>query len=122
MAIYLYVNMPQGSKEALPQAIAEVVGKQQLTIFANPAELATSLRTALHTGDVVVVQADQAILKELLTCQEFLDVGRLLLILDEMNEETIAMAHQLRPRFLTGFEDGYSKVGAVLGKMLEASV
>ncbi len=120
-AIFIYVRKPEGVGEALANIIGRAVGQHQLTIFASPAELTASLRTALHNGDIVIVQADQNTLAELLACQEILEISRLILILTEINEETIAMAHRLRPRFLTGLDDEFLKVSAVLGKMLEAA-
>lgn len=92
--------------------------QHKVAFFGNVAELTTCLRMTLQADDIVIAQVDRAALAELLRFREVLEVGRLILIMAEIDAESIAMAHQLRPRFLAGPDDDYDKVGAVLATML----
>jgi hypothetical protein len=48
----------------------------------------------------------------------FRDV-RIILVLPDTEEQTIAMAHRLRPRFLTYIDSNIAALGTVVSKMCE---
>jgi hypothetical protein len=120
MALFIHVRR-QDNGESVVTRIRRQLMQQKVAFFGNIAELTTCLRTALQSDDIVIVQADRAALAALLPCREVLEMGRLVLILAEIDAESIAMAHQLRPRFLAGPDDDYDKVGDVVAKMLTAA-
>lgn len=45
---------------------------------------------------------------------------RLVLVLPERDDQTVAWAHKLAPRFIAFADNGYAQVGAVLDKMIRS--
>jgi hypothetical protein len=61
-------------------------------------------------------------LMETLSIRHRIQDANLILILPDREEETIAAAHQLRPRFLTDLQNDLMTVTAVVEKMLKIQV
>ena len=76
---------------------------------------------APHRGEVVaVLQANsQEDLAALLSIRHRLQDIKTILLAPDREEETIALAHQLRPRFLSYINNDLYPVAAVLEKMLK---
>jgi len=76
---------------------------------------------APHRGDVVaVLQANsQEDLAAFLSIRHRLQDIKTILLAPDREEETIALAHQLRPRFLSYANNDLYNVAAVLEKMLK---
>jgi len=76
---------------------------------------------APHRGEVVaVLQANsQEDLAALLSIRHRLQDIKTILLAPDREEETIALAHQLRPRFLSYINNDLYDVAAVLEKMLK---
>ena len=67
----------------------------------------------------VLVPANRGDLLELRTIRPMFRDVQILLVLPDAEEETIAMAHRFRPRYLTCVTDNLSALGAVVTKMCE---
>jgi hypothetical protein len=68
---------------------------------------------------VIIFAADRDDLTKLFLIRELLYDLRLILILPDMDEETVAQGHRLRPRFLSSIHHDFSQAAAVISKMLE---
>jgi hypothetical protein len=71
---------------------------------------------------VILIAADRQALRQLLSLKGFLRRIRIILVLPDDEEETIAMAHRLNPRYLCYLEDNCSELGLVVSKMLGHSL
>ncbi len=115
----IFITPCQGREsESLLRLVADLAPGQQVICCAGLGQLSARLVGSLQDHDIVIVRADRSLLAELLACRTILERGRLILILTDVDEETIAMAHRLGPRFLTGAGAEHARVGAVLVKML----
>ncbi len=75
-----------------------------------------------HPGNelivVVLLAAGKQDLQSILSLRDLLKDVRILMVLTDREKETIAMAHQLRPRFIGYVDNDFFGIGDVLEKML----
>jgi hypothetical protein len=67
---------------------------------------------------VIFIAQDRLALRQLVSLKEFLWRIKIILVLPDDEEETIALAHRLKPRYLCYLEDDCSELGQVVNKML----
>ena len=80
------------------------------------------LPRALQSLPVVIVLAPtRADLQGLLEVQELFENTRLILVLSDADEETVALGHRVRPRFIGYLADGFTEIAAVVRRMLGES-
>lgn len=70
---------------------------------------------------VVLFAIDIIQLARLVALKPHLENVRTIIVLPDLNTETVAMGHQLLPRLLTDTNDDFSDVAAVLSKLLEGN-
>ena len=118
MKVYLYSDQHEAGQE-LQSLVDKQLKPGCLKIFGNIIEMASSLALSLKSKDIVILfVATMHELEELLLMQETFDDVRLILILPQRDPVTITKGHQLRPRYLTFFDNNMSEVCKVLEKML----
>ena len=82
--------------------------------------LAERLKAPHEGGVVAVLQANsREDLTALLSLHHRLQDIKTILLAPDRKEETIALAHQLRPRFLSYINNDFHHVASVLEKMLK---
>jgi hypothetical protein len=101
-----------------------------MTVYSEPGKgttfhvysLSRRLRQPRHNLAVaVLVAASRQELLELLSIRDLLDGIRIILVLPDRQDDTIAKGHRLYPRFLTFADSDFLDVAAVLSKMLRNS-
>jgi hypothetical protein len=72
-------------------------------------------------GEVIaiVVAASKEELADIVSIKDLLVNRRVLLVLPDLDEETVARGHALRPRFVSHIHGNLGEVAAVLKKMIE---
>ena len=99
--------------------IARSLPKAHTELYRTTRTFAESLRKSVYDSTVaVIVAADKDDLLDLSSLRELLWRTRLILVLPDAGEETVALGHSLRPRFISSGGDGLENVAAVLHKML----
>ncbi len=118
MKVYLYSGQHEaGSKFRL--LVLKQLGPDCLKSFANISEMLSSLALSLKSKDIVILFVETLReLEELLLVQETFDDVRLILILPQRDQLTVAKGHRLRPRYLTFIDSNMSGVYGVVEKML----
>jgi hypothetical protein len=111
------------SSEALgsmQDMVARLIPKVRIDPYQTVEELSESLRLSAYDSTVVVIiAADRGDLSDLSSLQQLLWGTRTILVLPDADDETVALGHSLRPRFVASREDGLENVVAVLTKMIE---
>ena len=119
MNLLLYSSMPEGSGERLEKAVGSLVPNERFRIHRTVGELFQGLRQPGNAPAIAILQvADKRDLQDLIFVRDYLGEARLILILPDMEEETVARAHQLRPRVLMKRSSDCSEILAVLEKMM----
>jgi hypothetical protein len=120
MKVLLYTREPAEAGNRLQNFLETHVPGSNPEVYHTIEGLAERLK-APHRGEVVaVLQANSPEdLAALLSIRHRLQDIKTILLAPDREEETIALAHQLRPRFLSYINNDLYDVAAVLEKMLK---
>lgn len=118
MDILLYSPYTNGIAERLQQAVGELVPEEKIGICRTINSLSNHFRQPLGPRVVILLTDDESDLSELVSIRDLLWDVRIILILPDRKEGTIAKGHTLRPRFLSYADSDPVEVVTVLGKML----
>ena len=120
MNVLLYTPGTEESGGPLRSFLETHVPGGRMDVYRTIEGLTEGLK-APHEGEVVaVLQANsREDLSALLSLRHWLQDIKTILLAPDREEETIALAHQLRPRFLSYIDNDLYNVAAVLGKMLK---
>ena len=120
MKLIYYGSTDNGDGKRLQKVIESVVPVDKTEVYRNIVDLGNRLR--IPTSDVsifVLFTKSKAELFGLILMKDMLLNLRILLVLPDGDNETIAMGHTLFPRFLTYADSDFKDVEAVLKKLIE---
>ena len=121
MSVLLYSTLEQGPGERLHAIIKTFVPEREIEVLGTIQNLSDRLREPKHAKDVtILVAASRDELGELLSVSDFLSDLRVILVLPDREDDTVAKGHTLGPRFLSYADSNFIDVAAVLSKMLAA--
>jgi hypothetical protein len=119
MGILVYSKTQSRQADRLMSEIEEVVSKEMILICHSIQSLYVRLCQPGPPPDVtVLLAATRNDLSEILSIQELLAEIRLILLLPDKREDTVAKGHRLYPRFLSYADGDFIDVATVLKKML----
>lgn len=119
MILVYYGTVTDGSRERLQRVIEGLVPKEELEVCGTIGELARRLRQPVSDVTMaVLLAATREDLSQILSVCDLLYYVRIMLILPDQEEDTIAKGHSLRPRFVTYADSDFTDVAAVLSKVL----
>jgi hypothetical protein len=118
MRILLYRKEGGTQGSELMKLIGTAVQDGKGEVHQNIQSLVKSLREPAEEKNIaVLLPADRKDLQDLLSIQHlFRDVPLILLVSDH-SKETMAIAHQLRPRFIDSLQGDYASTIEVLRKI-----
>ena len=120
MNLILYANNNTGSGKQLQAVIEAIVCKNSIEIYRNVERLSKRLCRRRYDVDIaVLLAASHKELQELLAIKELLHDIRIILLLPDNENETIAKGHKLYPRFLSYSDGNFDDVAAILSKMIQ---
>lgn len=115
MALILYLSKGNEFEERLMKIVRETLPKEKVEVYTTIDELSSRIHKSIFDiGVIVLCASNREELRGFLHLRDFLYDLRIILVLSEDDAETIAMAHALRPRFLTWRENNLSSIGSVL--------
>jgi hypothetical protein len=102
------------------ERLKTLVPEDSLELYESIEELARGIRQLYDHHTIVLLQArDREDLLRIVSLGDLLQGLRVVLLIPDREEETISLAHRLRPRFLSNCENNFSDAMNVLRKMLE---
>jgi len=120
MRILLYAEAGEPSGDKLERLIKMRLPEVEMEIYRGTNELSHRLIEPLESINIAVLLiTSQQDLKSILSIQSLLQDVPKILIVPDRKAETIALAHQFRPRFLSDINSDFDEVTAVLKKMLK---
>lgn len=118
MSIVLYSNESGKIAQRLQKIIKGLRPEDRMEFFQNIDLLIERLRKPRGDMNIaVLLSTNRADLLEVLSIKDLFEDIRTILILPDRDDETIARAHRLRPRFITFMDSDFKDVAAVLRKM-----
>lgn len=129
MKLLYYTPVLEGVGQGLQMVIETMVPKEAVEICHTIDSLTQRLRQAKNDFFIfILLAASQKDLSDIFTIRQLLSDLRLILILPDTEEDTIAKGHLLRPRFLYPMpgnlylDSDLAFVSAVLNQMLKMKV
>ena len=120
MKIFLYSKMGDQSADTLEKLIETHLQGVEMAVYKTIDDLSQSLRQPTEdSGVAILLVSNQEDLKNTLSIRYLFQNIRIILLLSDKKAETVALAHQLRPRFLTNINSDFAEITAVLKKMLK---
>jgi len=118
MALILYLSQEGEFEERLRRIVQETVPKEKVEVYRTLEKLSSRVHKSVFDIRAMVLSvSNREELSAFLRLHDFLCDLRIILILSEDDTETIAMAHTLRPRFLTWRENDVNSIGLVLRRI-----
>ncbi|MBN1653242.1 MAG: hypothetical protein JXA30_05640 [Deltaproteobacteria bacterium] len=119
----LLVYVPPGREEVEKLILCDIektIPRSLIEVFRSFDDVKKRLSVPLAWDAVaLLVPIDRADLLNLVALSEFLNGIPVLILLPDQNPETVAIAHQLRPRFLTFIGDDSADLLSVIKKVSE---
>lgn len=120
MNVIVYAAAGQSACLKLHEAIEQQVSEERIEICQTVKELARYFRRPLPDQVVfILLIANKEELIEIMQLRDALRERRVIIALPDDHSHTIALAHKLLPRFLTGPGGDFRDVGIVLGNMIK---
>jgi len=117
--ILFYSSKRQAPGVSIGASLRTLVPDERVETYTSIEELANRLLHLVDHDAIVILQAgDRQELLRILSLRDVLQGVRVILLVPDREEETISLAHRLRPRFLANSESGFSDTMSVVQKML----
>ncbi|HYA48436.1 MAG TPA: hypothetical protein VEG35_01950 [Burkholderiales bacterium] len=118
MNVLFYMRTPGIREDDLLRAVAPFVSRGSLEVFADLESFAGRVRRPKDLPSVALIwNPTKDDLRALASLRVLLGGGRILLVLPDQEEETIALAHRVRPAYITYVDEGISGVVSVLTRL-----
>jgi hypothetical protein len=123
MKVLFYSTAPIEQRSGIEDLVKGMVPAEDLKIYTTLNSLHHGL-TAPDASDAIAIlyPGRHFDLLDIVSVQHLLRDKRVILVTPDQETETLALAHQLRPRFLTHVSGDLSTLQEVLGKMRADSV
>ena len=118
MNVLSYIRTAGRPEDDLLRAVAPLAAGGSLEVFADFPSFAARVRRPKEASSVALVYNPNAPdLRALAGLRELLRDVRVVLVLADQEEETIALAHRVRPTYIAYVDDGISGVVSVLKRL-----
>lgn len=120
MNVFFLSKSQNDTKKRLQRVLWFMLPKKNIINIRTAKELEANLRkSSPETTVAVILYVSKEKLAELIPIKELFEEMNIILILDKKDNETIALGHRLRPRFITYADSDFLDVASVLIKMKE---
>jgi hypothetical protein len=121
MNLFFFIARPGGHEERLLGAVAPIVSHGSLEIFRSFRGFDERVRRPKDAFTAaVVLNPSKEDLRRLISIRGFFKETKVLLVLPDQEEETIALAHKVFPTYIAYLEADASELVSVLRRLAEA--
>jgi len=118
MKVLLYTTASEGIVERAKTVLQSSVS-DGIEVYQTINDLSLRLRGAKDTAIVILLVGNREDFLDLLAIRHLFRNIRIIVVVPDTEHETIAMAHRLRPRYLTYIDGNFLGLSAVVNKMSE---
>ena len=120
MKIFLYSKVNDQSGDKLEKLIKAHLPEVEMAVYKTIDDLSQSLRQPTEDSSVaILLVSNRGDLQNIFSIRHLFQNIRIILLVPSKEAEIVALAHQLRPRFLTDTNSDLAEITAVLKKMLK---
>jgi hypothetical protein len=117
MDVIVYV--PNSGQDDIQQCIEDLIPEKKVKVYKTLEGFSERLHRPVDPDTIVVIIANSCErLSEVIPLRRVLGDIRTLVVAPDQDPETVSLAHQLRPRFLTHARGNLEDLAAVLRKMM----
>ena len=118
MDLFIYSTVSEDKHKHLEELLKAFFPEKKMEVYRTFDNLSQRLKQAVRSETIVLlVPASRQELQEILNKRNLLHGVRTIVVAPDDEMETIAIAHQLRPRFLTYLNNDLEDLAAVMLKM-----
>jgi hypothetical protein len=118
MKVLLYSTASEAIVERAKTVLQSSVS-DGIEVYRTINDLSLRLRGAKDTAIVILLVGNREDFLDLLAIRHLFRNIRIIVVVPDTEHETIAMAHRLRPRYLTYIDGNFLGLSAVVNKMSE---
>ena len=119
MQLLFYASRNDESENRLDAAIRSVSPEETIERFVTLEDFRERLRSIIEPNSIMVLAAvDREELLEMQAFRDMLTEIYIILVLPDREQDTIKLAHLLRPRFLSQTEDDFTDLSRIVAKMI----
>ena len=118
MKVLLYTTASEAIVERAKTVLQSSVS-DGIEVYRTINDLSLRLRGAKDTAIVILLVGNREDFLDLLAIRHLFRNIRIIVVVPDTEHETIAMAHRLRPRYLTYIDGNFLGLSAVVNKMSE---
>ena len=118
MKVLLYTTASEGIVERAKTVLQSSVS-DGIEVYQTINDFSLRLRGAKDTAIVILLVGNREDFLDLLAIRHLFRNIRIIVVVPDTEHETIAMAHRLRPRYLTYIDGNFLGLSAVVNKMSE---
>jgi hypothetical protein len=123
MKLLLYTTASQGVAKRAKTVLGPLVPEGNVEIYRTINALSRRLRQPKADLTIVVLLlASREDVLDLLAIRHLFRNVRIILVVPDLEDETIALAHRLRPRFLSYIDGNFLGLATVVNRMCQASI
>lgn len=116
--VFFWLARPSEKGREMLAAAASVIAGGRFEVFSSPADFKTRMHGPKPAPSLAIVwDPTQDDLRALDAMRDLLAGLRILLVLPDDGAGTVALAHKIRPAYVSYVDDGISEVVAVLGRL-----
>jgi hypothetical protein len=120
----LYTGETDGKVKLLEALLVRLLGEKNIEVFHHMDALTQYFYKPRPVDGFTIgvfLVADAEDLRQLAAIRDITDNVRIILILPDRENITIAEGHKLQPRFVTYKDSNFREIGAVVGKMIQSA-
>ena len=119
MNLFFYSTETGGTGGQLQRLVEALVPEEKVEVYRTIRRLSERLYLPRDSMPIAVLHArSKSELTDIVSLAHLFNDVRIILIVPDREDETIALGHRLRPRFLAFINSDLTKVSEVLRKML----
>jgi len=119
MEVLLYTTAPEGIAARARTVLQASVPGRIIEVYRTINDLSMRLRGTKDMVIVILLIGNREDFLDLLAIRHLFRNIRIIVVVPDTKHETIAMAHRLRPRYLTYIDGNFLGLSAVVNKMSE---
>ena len=118
MNLFFLIAEPGETGGRFLEAVTPLVPEDKLEVLSGVSALAERLRKPRDPYiAVIVLGPSHEDLKTLASLRDHLKEAKILLVLRDQGQETVALAHLVKPTYITDLDNGTSGVASVLKRL-----
>jgi len=118
--ILFYSSTREDPGMEIGERLRRLAPEEGVEVCRSIEELIRGIHRSYDRDTIILLRVrDRKELLRIVSLRDLLQDLRIILLIPDREEETIALAHRLRPRFLGNGENDVSDTMSVVGKMME---